>query len=362
MSAINKKTGLNILCTCRMGAGTFEAKILPITKLQSINNVFIARHGDKIEIPGVINIHLPRILKFKIFHLLFTPVFLIYYVRKLKIDLILAYHIIPYAFFAFFTHLITKKPYVLGQTGIYIQDYMRKPILGMAIKHVIKNALYLNVPGSVSREFWIKEGVASTKINILHSTIDTDKFQPNSTIEKKYDIVFVGRLVKLKQVDLLLKSIYNLKMDKIFCKLAIVGDGVEYNNLVNLVKEYEIEDQVSFLGFRKDIISVLNSSKYMAMISNSEGLPCSLMEAMSCEVLPLSSMVGNIPDLINNKVNGFLFNDFEQTTIDKTINMAISQYGSQQDKEMRKNARQTIIDFHSHLSSIQQWKTIISKL
>ena len=104
--------------------------------------------------------------------------------------------------------------------------------------------------------------------------------------EKKADQVslgFVGRLVKLKGVDLLISSFADLVVENPHLTLQIVGDGEERNSLEKLVKNLGLEGMVQFLGFQdKEEIqhSLLPSWDIFVNPSLQEGLPTTVIEAL----------------------------------------------------------------------------------
>lgn len=192
---------MNIIVTCRMGPGTFEAKLEPIIRTGLVNKIYVVRKSAYKPIRGIEFILLPKLCRYGIANLIITPFALVYYAIKLECDLILSYHIIPHAFFAFVAGTITGTPYIVGQTGLHIQKYVSRHIL---LKHavlvVMKHALQVNVPGSASLKYWVSHGVTQNKVIRLHSTIDTDYFIPSND-DKCFDFVFLGRLAPEKRVE-----------------------------------------------------------------------------------------------------------------------------------------------------------------
>ena len=97
-------------------------------------------------------------------------------------------------------------------------------------------------------------------------------------IEKKWDVIFVGRLVPIKQVDHAIKA---FAMSNIHGKMAIVGDGPERKKLEKLSKELGIADRVDFLGWVDEPHQLILQSKCLVMCSLYEGSPVTLAEAIS---------------------------------------------------------------------------------
>jgi glycosyltransferase involved in cell wall biosynthesis len=64
---------------------------------------------------------------------------------------------------------------------------------------------------------------------------------------------------------------------------------------------------VSFLGYRNDIVNILNRSDISVLPSVSEGVSNSLLEAGACGMACVASNVGGSPEIIDDGENGFLF-------------------------------------------------------
>ncbi len=120
--------------------------------------------------------------------------------------------------------------------------------------------------------------------------------------KKKYEFIYVGRMVRDKGVYQLLDIFKILNM---LDKIIMIGDGRE---LTKLRKKYPT---VNFLGriSPEEVMSYLLVSKFFVSNSVIEGLPFSLIEAMQAGVIPIVSNVEGHMDLIFNNNNGFLYNN-----------------------------------------------------
>ena len=116
--------------------------------------------------------------------------------------------------------------------------------------------------------------------------------------EKKTDQVslgFVGRLVKLKGVDLLISAFADLVVENPHLTLQIVGDGEERNSLEKQVKNLGLERKLQFLGFQdKEEIqhSLLPSWDIFVNPSLQEGLPTTVIEALFAQCITVATDVG----------------------------------------------------------------------
>ncbi len=101
------------------------------------------------------------------------------------------------------------------------------------------------------------------------------------------DVIFVGRLIKEKNVDLLLKAVSILKKENPDIRCTIVGDGPERVKLERLSFELDVSDNVVFTGFlekHEDVLSRIKGSGVLALPSIREGFGIVALEAMACGV------------------------------------------------------------------------------
>lgn len=119
--------------------------------------------------------------------------------------------------------------------------------------------------------------------------------------------LFVGRVDGEKRLDVLIRALSHLKNNNI--QLGIVGKGAAMDKLKALAVEFGVESQVRFTGFvpDEDLPALLNSADIFAMPSEAELLSIASLEAMSCGLPVLAAHARALPELVNEGVNGYLF-------------------------------------------------------
>ena len=145
----------------------------------------------------------------------------------------------------------------------------------------------------------------SYKINVIPNT---KKIIPNfrKITEKDIDFIFIGRLIKLKQVDIIIDSFnrYTQK-NNVNKNLFIIGDGSERVALEKSVSKYNLKNQITFTGYQRNVNDFLKRSKFILLASSIEGLPAVLIEGMMNGCIPITTNVGDIGDIVSEE-NGFL--------------------------------------------------------
>lgn len=139
-------------------------------------------------------------------------------------------------------------------------------------------------------------------IELIPNGIDWEWIQTVPEHREKCDILYVGRLINDKNVDLLIKSMKGLE-DNI--KLTIIGDGPQKETLVSLASDLEIHKQVDFLGFLEDyedVIRYMKKSTVFASPSIREGFGITILESMAanCRVVTVSHPNSAASEVVGN--------------------------------------------------------------
>ena len=213
-----------------------------------------------------------------------------------------------------------KQPKIVAKVYGFVESF--------CLKHIDK----LIAVDETTKQFyerlypWLK-----TKIKVIPTGIDLNKFKPMNKEEmrRKYGfdtkdkiIIYVGRLEKEKNLDLLIKSFVFAKEHKPHAKLVLVGDGREKAHLKNLVDELELKD-VIFMGAMEydKIPEVLNCADVFALTSLYEGSPTVIKEAIACGVPVVSTDVGDVGDVIQSDIVGKIVDSDEKLFARAIIDM-----------------------------------------
>jgi len=236
----------------------------PIYKLidKQLNSDFYI--GDKIHLP----IHLMDYNSLNGFKkiLIYKPLFYNFYWQKgvLGIRLRNYNHIIitgePFCLSTWFILILSKlfriKTYLWTHGWYGNESFFKTIIKKMFFKLSTKVLLY----GDYARDLMIKEGFNSEKLITIYNSLDYNNqliirnslsdndiyfnhFENNNPV-----IVFIGRIQKIKKLDLLLEAMLELNNNKLTCNLIIIGDEVEKTYIKDLIDDYELNKQVWLYG------------------------------------------------------------------------------------------------------------------
>jgi len=217
----------------------------------------------------------------------------------------------------------TKAPYVLEVMHITgypkagnFKEWFYRLLEKLFVKFFAKKAKAVRIINKKQTgEFLKRAGIDEKKLKYIPAFyIDLDIFKPQN-LNKKYDLVFSGRLAKNKGIFLLLKTVKKLEN----VKLAIIGSGPLEEKIKKFIKKHKLN--VDFIGWVpgvEDLAKVYNQSKIFVMPSFNEGGPRVTLEAMACKVPVITSRVGIMLDVIKDGENGF-FIDWNSKDIAEKI-------------------------------------------
>lgn len=144
----------------------------------------------------------------------------------------------------------------------------------------------------------------------------------SSISSSTFSLLFLGLLGVNKGIYDLLECLYEHK-EELCGKLRLyIGGNGEVERVKRLIEKYGIEDIVSFEGwvFGEKKLKLLNLADAYILPSYKEGLPISILEAMSYSLPIISTTVGGIPEIVKNGENGFLIEPGDKEAMYEAIN------------------------------------------
>ena len=141
----------------------------------------------------------------------------------------------------------------------------------------------------------------------------------------EFVILGVGRLSREKGFDRLLSAFSELRKASPKSGLVIVGEGGLRQQLEALVEELGVKDDVLMPGYCSIVPALLRHSTALVMPSLTEGLPITLLEAMSLKTPVVASAVGEIPKVLDDGGGGELLSDVEPATISRAIEKSLAE-------------------------------------
>ena len=203
-------------------------------------------------------------------------------------------------------------------------------------------------------------GVKRDKIVYSPNGIPKEFFRANKIKNKKTkfkNILFLGRIAPIKDVETLLNSFKLALKKENNLILNLVGPVEEgYGKKIKLlIKKLNIKDKVIFhkpVYDLQDKISIIDNSDIFILSSKREGMPQSLIEAMSRGKVVISSKTDGGKEIVKDGENGYLFDIGDEVQLSKNILESIKE--NKKNESIKKNARKTVEQF--------SWDKLINKI
>ncbi len=232
------------------------------------------------------------------------------------------------------------------------------------------------ISAEINKEF-VSNGVSPKKIVALRNGVDVNKFRPITSEEKrrlrqklgldheKKYMLFAGRLVRRKGLDILLKAFSQIKDEFSDLHLIIAGeskgqlDGIE-SSIRDMCLELELNNRINFVGLIQEPEKYYQASDIFVFPSRKEGMPNAILEAMSCGMPVLASDIGGNVDIITHMVNGFLFANEDVEMLANSIR-ALMQNDNLQ-AQLGNKARDYILQFHDIKNIAQRYLDLMKEM
>lgn len=243
-------------------------------------------------------------------------------IRKEKINIIHAHWWVPSGIIALLVSRITGKPYIVTSHGTDVFMMRKLKILVPLAKMVFKKAKFITVVSNEMKSFLINDIVVpANKIEVFPMPCDFSLFYPidesegsHLPVREEKIILNIGRLIKWKGHNYLIKAIEFLKKKKHNVKLIIIGNGPEEMELKRQVKELNLEDCIEIIPFRPknelnyfyNLCDVFVLPSITDSLGLTEGLGLVSLEAMSCKKPVIGTNTGGIKDIIKDGETGLL--------------------------------------------------------
>lgn len=256
---------------------------------------------------------------------------------------------------AYLTKLILKIPFNLQihSTFCFDENIKFNPFLSLLIYNLVSKADSIRavIPNLTFKNKFVKH---------IPLIIDLDHFYQK--IKKRNNIlnfIFIGRLAKEKNLELLIKSFseINQKYPKIF--LTIIGNGPEKNKIKQMIANLNLHKNAKLTGFlpKEKIKQELQNNDCLLLTSHYEGWPAVIMEAGAAGVPIISSNVGGINKIIKNQTNGLLFESNNLNQLIKQIDYLIN--NPNKAYEFAKNNQEYIIKKFSKQKLLKEWINLL---
>jgi len=242
---------------------------------------------------------------------------------------------------------------------IFVSDRSKPDKNWGKLHHLLRNVFYKGAAGIIAQTEMAAQIMTSrlhhSNIKVIGNPINM--VNGAKLVVKKNIILSVGRLIKSKRFDLLIKLFSQTSNEN--WELHILGDGPERHTIEAVVHSMNLSNKVTLLGAKKDVAPFYAQSKIFAFTSNSEGFPNVLGEAMSAGLAPVTfNFIAGASDLIEHGINGFLVPMDDENQYIKELNKLMND-NSLVDK-FSAESKKSISKFNTNVIANEYYNFILS--
>jgi L-malate glycosyltransferase len=213
--------------------------------------------------------------------------------------------------------------------------------------------------------------LSERQLLFIPNGIDTSYYTPDAVERVKirerlgftaadFVVGFSGRLDPVKNFDFMLNAFALCVQHDRHYKLLIIGDGPEKDKILQLCAHHGLTQHVVLTGQTQEVLPYMRCLDAFILTSFREQMPMTVLEAMAVEVPVVTSLVGELPHIVEHAHDGFLHTLSEgpeafALSLLRFRNMAILQ-------RMRKAARQKIVSRFQESTMIQHYRHLFSAL
>ena len=255
------------------------------------------------------------------------------------------------------------KPFNIPVIGVmHSSDKFYKGVIAKFIHGKTKNQLTtaVSVSGYINTICRSK----NTQTQLLNIPCGTPEVKNSTSLDSQeiLKVIYAGRLVKeAKQV---------LKLTKAFCDaskvnsnldFSIYGDGDKEQSIKTLIEDQKASKNVMLFKALppSQIINKMQEHHVFTLMSDYEGMPIALMEAMACGLVPVCYVgEGGVDEIIEHGVNGFIVKNRGEDYQEK-LQLLVNDRSLWE--TMSKNARATIQQKYSSKIIHQKWYELLNQ-
>lgn len=223
-------------------------------------------------------------------------------------------------------NLIQTHGYKASAIGLFLKLFCRRPWIGFAHgfleedrklrfynrieRFALRRADLIVAVSNSMKALLTRHGVPAHRIRVIHNAIDPNEAVPDTSSEdikqrhgltsNQIVIGVIGRLSPEKGQMNFLRAMEKTVRRFPDVRALIIGDGDDRATLEGFCREKGLGDHVVFVGYQAKVANYYQILDLLVLPSLSEGLPNTVLEAMSFGVPVLATAVGGVPEIIQN--------------------------------------------------------------
>jgi glycosyltransferase involved in cell wall biosynthesis len=231
-----------------------------------------------------------------------------------------------YVIFLISKNIYNKKVIYHSHGSEFKKFYTSSPgILKKLIKNFL-NSVDLVICLSTQWKIFFEENFDVKELVVLENIVNRPVITGKNE-RQILSVLFLGYIGKRKGIYDLLDVIIDNKTHLDECMQLIIGGNGEVDKLKNIIDNNNLQSIVKYAGWVSGELkqSVLNEADIYILPSYNEGLPISILEAMSYNLPVISTPVGGITEVVHHNINGFIIDPGDKSGLFNALNVLIQQ-------------------------------------
>lgn len=300
---------INVLHVSRtMGQGGAEKIVFQLCKDEESITSYVASCGgayvDELRKRGIRHILIPDLERKNPASILKTVTVLYKAIKYNKIEVFHSHHRMA----AFYGRLLQiVKPQLKHIYTAHNVFYGKKSLMRFALSKATIIACGNTVKRNLINEYGVNERRIKVIFNSIEPQLDEIGFNENSLLKEGVLIGCIGRITRQKGFDIFIKAISMAITKNPNIRGVLIGDGEDREQIERLVDMLDIRQNIQFLGYRKDVISLISQLCFVVLPSRWEGFPLTPIEVFSAGKTIVCSDIENNLEIVRDGVNGLVF-------------------------------------------------------
>jgi N-acetyl-alpha-D-glucosaminyl L-malate synthase BshA len=280
------------------------------------------------------------------------------------LDLIHSHYAIPHAMAAYMAREIIGIPYVVTLHGSDVHTLGQDPAYKPVVQYTVEEANAVTAVSQFLADKAHSELGIMRDIHVIPNFIDTEKFSKVSgsrlvvesgcvSVRREEEAFEIGsgdmillhasNFREVKRVVQLVEIMRIVVDENPKARLVIAGDGPTRIDVERRIEDLKLCNNVHLLGVKSNMQEIMCSADLFVLNSTLEGMPLTLLEAMSCSLPVLTTPAGGIPELVRAGKDGYVTEGFEEEEFAKAILYLLENDGER--KRLGKAGRQRVNEF-----------------
>ncbi|MFZ5998712.1 MAG: glycosyltransferase [Nitrospirota bacterium] len=247
---------------------------------------------------------------------------LLWYHFRYRFDVLHCHSVYPPGYVGVTFHRITGVPLVItphgGDIKVNAEGYIINRRISARVHKTFSSAQAVTALSSDVRAKVLTLGARPERVHIIPNGVALNQYRPSEEEGHRHDayILYLGRLSKVKEIDILLHAFSKVSRKYPHVRLKIAGDGKEMNALKALADELGIAERTDFLGIVRgqEKIRLLQSALFFVCPRVINNIGLSNLEALASGLPVITSKASEVSSIIRDGESGFLIDpgDVEQ--------------------------------------------------